>query len=176
MSQQTLMSTQLVSPTSRLKASYLSYIEELGDEERYPFVLDFDHNDFDKLLAQIARFARGEQLPSGYVACTTLWLVANNEIVGVTNLRHYLSPEIAHCGGHIGLSIRPSARKHGYGKILMQSSIQWLQQKGVDQVHIHCHQHNQGSARTIIACGGILDSEITLGEEVISRYLVSNKT
>lgn len=43
---------KLIKPSIKYQASYLSYIEELGDEERYPFPLDFDHRDFPAMLAR----------------------------------------------------------------------------------------------------------------------------
>jgi len=44
------MSRSLIKPCADFKASYDGYIRELGDEERYPFPLDFDHSDFPALL------------------------------------------------------------------------------------------------------------------------------
>lgn len=48
---------QLILPDSKYEASYKKYIKELGDEERYPFPLDFDHSDFSKLLKKLDNFS-----------------------------------------------------------------------------------------------------------------------
>ncbi|WP_105254473.1 GNAT family N-acetyltransferase [Pseudoalteromonas sp. T1lg75] len=163
---------ELVTPSQALEQSYRDYIVELGAEERYPFPLDFDHQDFPALLARLDDFAKGMNLPAGFVPSSTLWLVDKGEILGVTNIRHTLNDAIAHCGGHIGLSIRPSKRGLGLGKVLMAKSIAFLQQRQVNEVHIHCYKDNQASGRTIISCGGRLDSEIEVGDKCVQRYVV----
>ncbi|WP_417656834.1 GNAT family N-acetyltransferase [Pseudidiomarina aestuarii] len=163
---------QLILPTADLQQSYIDYITELGDEERYPFPLDFDHSDFPALLQRIENFRLGIDIPEGFVQSTTLWLVSGNDIVGCTNIRHRLNAKIEHCGGHIGLGIRPRYRGQGLGIELMQRSINKAREFGVQTVHIHCHTDNEPSRRMIEACGGLLHSTITVGEEHVSRYLV----
>jgi predicted acetyltransferase len=163
---------KLILPTKEYQQSYHAYIKELSDEERYPFPMDFDCSDFQKMLAKISDFANGVNLPDGYVQSSTLWLVEAGELIGVTNIRHYLNKSIEHCGGHIGLSIRPSHRAKGYGNQIMRLSIEKLYDMGINTVHIHCYKDNTSSAKAIIANGGELDSELTLDNKVVQRYLV----
>ena len=163
---------QLITPTHHYQKSYCQYIRELGDEERYPFPLDFEHNDFPALLDKINNFTQGKNIPEHMVPSTTLWLVDNNELIGVTNLRHYLNEKIAHCGGHIGLGIRPSYRGKGLGYLLMKLSIDTLLKRGVHDIHIHCYKENIASARVITANNGMLDSEIIDSDHVIQRYRI----
>lgn len=166
------LSMKLVTPSLKYQRSYQQYIDELKDEERYPFPMDFDHHDFAAMLAKIADFTAGNNLPKHAVPSTTLWLVEEDELIGVTNLRHYLNDAIAHCGGHIGLGIRPSYRGQGLGNHLMHSSIAWLQAHGVNEVHIHCYQDNLASVNAIISNAGVLESEIAIDNKIVQRYLV----
>lgn len=164
---------ELVLPGKEYKQSYREYIEELGDEERYPFPLDFDHSDFSALLAKLERFRQGIALPDGFVPATTYWLVDGSEIVGVSNLRHYLNDRIRYAGGHIGLGIRPSRRGKGLGSLLMKLTLEKATEYGINPVHIHCHKHNEASALMIIANGGILESEVIDEGEFVQRYMVN---
>ncbi|MGI5310259.1 GNAT family N-acetyltransferase [Rheinheimera sp. WS51] len=164
---------ELVTPSKQYQISYNHYITELANEERYPFPLDFDYSNFDALLQKLADFAAGYKLPDGYVPSTTLWLVEGHELLGVTNIRHYLNERIQHCGGHIGLGIRPAYRGKGLGKYLMQLSIQYLKQKGVAPIHIHCYRDNLASASCIISNSGVLESEIRVNNHVVQRYIVA---
>ncbi|MFD2164742.1 GNAT family N-acetyltransferase [Thalassotalea euphylliae] len=164
---------ELVKPSSRYKQSYLAYIKELGDEERYPFTLDLDFTHFDQLLITLDDYSQGKNLPSFTVQNTTLWLVEGEELVGVTNLRHCLNAQIEHCGGHVGLGIRPSSRGKGLGNLLMQLSIEKLTTMGVKHVHIHCYKSNVSSAKTITNNGGELASEFEDAGQTIQRYLVN---
>lgn len=163
---------KLIQPDAAYQTSYINYIDELGSEERYPFPLDFEHDDFKAMLQRIKDFQTGINLPDGYVPSTTYWLMQDDEIVGCTNVRHYLNSHIEHCGGHIGLGIRPRYRGQGFGKKLMKMSIEKAQLLGNDPIHIHCHSNNQASRSTIEACGGRLDSTIKVADAQVSRFLV----
>jgi len=164
----------LVTPSTTYQESYLSYIKELGNEERYPFTLDLEFEDFTTLLNRLEDYSFGRNLPEGTVQNTTLWLVDVNEIVGVTNVRHYLNEVITHCGGHIGLSIRPSQRGNGLGNLLIQLSIDHLKKLGVHHIHIHCYKGNEASSNAILHCGGKLDSEIEVDNHIVQRYIKTN--
>lgn len=168
------MARSFIEPILELESSYRDYIRELGNEERYPFPLDFDYSDFPSLLACLADFDAGRNLPAGYVASSTYWLVEAGEILGVSNLRHTLNEEIHRCGGHIGLGIRPSQRSRGLGAELMSLTIQEARKRGIDEVHIHCYKSNLASAKIIEANGGVLHSEIEEGAlgNVIQRFVV----
>ncbi len=163
---------KLIKPSIKYQASYLSYIEELGDEERYPFPLDFDHRDFPAMLARIQDFEQGLNLPSGYVPSTTYWMVDGDEIIGVSNLRHHLNDQLKAAGGHIGLGIRPSYRGQKLSIQLLHMTLAKASAIGIKEVHIHCYRDNLASARMIEACGGVLDSEVLADGQVVLRYVV----
>jgi len=163
---------KLVAPCWQYHASFIAYLESLGDEERYPFTLDLDSRDFAQYLQVLENYANGVALPEKTAQNSTLWLVEDGEIIGVTNIRHYLNEYIEHCGGHIGLGIKPSSRGQGYGSKLMGLSIEYLAQLGVKSAHVHCYKNNISSAKAIIANGGSLDSEIIENNQIIQRYIV----
>ena len=148
----------LVSPSIVFKDSYHRYITELGTEERYPFTLDLPYDNFEVLLKRLEQFEQGENLPAGSVQNSTYWLIDQQEIIGVTNIRHYLNERITHCGGHIGLGVKPGLRGKGIGKLLMQESINILRKRGVNPIHIHCYKENLASVNAIIANNGKLIS------------------
>lgn len=164
---------ELILPTIEYQNSYISYIKELGGEERYPFSLDFEYENFVDLLQKLEGYANGSNVPDNMVPSSTYWLIQNREIIGVTNLRHYLNKEIEFCGGHIGLGIRPSFRGKGIGRYLMAESIKRLNFMGVNAVHIHCYKDNLASSAMIIANGGKLASEFLHQNKTIQRYVVN---
>ncbi|MEM9531641.1 MAG: GNAT family N-acetyltransferase [Pseudomonadota bacterium] len=165
----------LVLPRPEFEQSYRAYIAELGDEERYPFPLDFEHNNFPALLRRLEDLANGVDLPAGFVPSSTFWLIEDREIVGVSNLRHSLNESLRKYGGHIGLGIRPTRRGRGLGRTLLALTLGEARKRGIEAVHIHCYKDNQASARMIISNGGVLDSEIKTGERarIVQRYVVS---
>ncbi len=168
------MAVELILPRLEYEPSYGEYIRELGTEERHPFPLDFEYKDFPALLSRLSEFASGINLPADFVPSSTYWLVEGNELVGVSNLRHYLNDRIRHHGGHIGLGIRPSYRGRGLGNTLLTRTIQEARKKGITEIHIHCHKSNIPSARMIARNGGVLESEVQddRSHEIIQRYCV----
>lgn len=168
-----MKAVNIVLPGADYQQSYCDYINELGSEERYPFPLDFDHSDFPSMLAKIADFAEGRNLPDGYVPSSTYWLVIDGELAGVSNLRHFLNAGLQKAGGHIGLGIRPSFRGQHWGVCLMQKTIEIARKRGIDDVHIHCYADNAASAATILRCGGRLIDTVEIDTATVARYIVS---
>ena len=170
------MALTLVLPSSNFEESYVEYIQELADEERYPFPLDFDYSDFAALINRLDNFAKGVNIPKGFVPSSTFWLIDKENLLGVSSLRHYLNERIKKIGGHIGLGIRPSYRGKGLGNLLMALTIKEAQKLKIEELHIHCYKNNKASVRMIISNGGVLDSEVEEEEsrEVVQRYLINN--
>jgi len=169
------VAVSLVRPSAEYEQSYRAYIEELGDEERHPLPLDFEHNDFAALLRRLDDCEKGLNLSEGFVPSSTYWLTENGELLGVSNLRHYLNERILKVGGHIGLGIRPSYRGRGLGTFLLAGTIEEARKRGIGELHIHCHKRNAASARMIVKNGGVLASEIEDEEpaETVQRYVVA---
>ncbi len=162
---------KIIEPNLQCQQAYQHYIERLGDEERYPFVLDYDSTDFAQYIALMQDLKDGKV--TGKVASSTFWLMHGKQILGVSNLRHYLDDSIREVGGHIGLGISPELRGQGLSKRLLQLTLDKAEQLGISCVHLHCYQHNLASNNMIRACQGQLDSVVEdASGAVINRYLI----
>lgn len=169
------MDFRLIQPCEEYKESYFSYIEELGDEERYPYPMDLDYQDFPALIAKLENYSKGIDLPEWLVPNTTYWLVQDDKLVGVSHLRHYLNEQLLEAGGHIGLGIRPAYRGKGLSKLLLNLTLNEAKKLNVVAAHIHCYKDNIASARMILAVGGELESELTESDgKIVQRYIVNN--
>lgn len=163
---------ELVVPALRYEASFREYLVELGNEERYPFVLDLDASNFTTYLQQLDDLSKGKWVPEGGVPSSTYWLVQGDILIGVANLRHYLNDNIAHVGGHIGLGIRPSYRGKGFSSLLLRKTLEIARSRLIHPVHIHCYTNNLPSNGMILSVGGVLDSNVTVKTHQVSRYVV----
>ena len=164
---------RLILPSVDYEQSYTNYIDELGDEERYPFVMDFEHQPFDLLIQRLGDLAKGRNVPEGAVINHTYWLVDNRELIGVANLRPELSPAIAKIGGHIGLGIRPSFRGKGYSKVLLQLTLEKASEFGLQQVSVHAYQDNYASIAMLKSCEATLDSYINdSNNQQVARFTI----
>lgn len=152
--------------------THQDYICALGDEERYPFVLDYDADDFPAYLQRVKKLESGVGVPPGGAPSTTFWLFRHKELIGVSNLRHTLTPELALAGGHIELSIKPGFRRTGAGEYLLRQSLIEAASKGIDIAHIHCYEENKACSALIRRCNGVLHSTIGYGGKTVSRYQI----
>ena len=116
--------------------------------------------------------SKGLKLPDGFVAHSTYWLVTDSEILGVSNLRHSLTPALRKEGGNIGYGIRPTARGQGYGSELLRRTLQRAKELGLAKVLLTCGKVNLASVKVILANGGVLESEefVAKRNEVVQRY------
>jgi len=164
---------KLIKPSISFQESYNAYIEELGDESRHPFPMDFDHRDFAAMLAKIEQYEQGIDLPAGYEPSTTYWLVDGDELIGAANLRHQLSDILKQAGGHIGLGIRPKYRGQGLSVKLLNLTLAKAHNMGINPVEVHCYQDNLPSAGMIKACGGVFHSSHLMDNgKTIDRYVI----
>lgn len=170
---------ELVHPSNRFGDSYRGQVAEFvaTGEKRIPFTLAFEHDDFDAFLARLDACARGVDLPEGFVAHSTFWLVRDHtEVVGVSNIRHSLTAALRRQGGNIGYGIRPTARRQGLGTAILRESLIRAAELRVTRVLVTCGKPNIASAKTIVRNGGILESEEYLPErdEIVQRYWIEN--
>jgi predicted acetyltransferase len=170
---------QLVSPDAALRDSYCQLVAEFAErgEPLVPFVLGFERADFDALLARLADCSRGIGIPDGFVPHSTYWLVRNKmDVVGVSNVRHSLTPALRREGGNIGYSIRPSARGKGFGSEILRLSLGRARELGLADVLLTCGKPNVVSAKVIKRNGGVLESEEFLPNrgEIVQRYVIQS--
>ena len=164
----------LIEPTVEYEDSYESYIRELGSAERYPFPLDYAFDDFPALVKRLNNYALGVDLPEDLVPNSTFWLVEENDIVGVSSLRHRLTDRLKLLGGHIGFGVRPSAQGRGVAKELLKRTLVRAGELGITDVMIICLKDNVASARVIQANGGQLEAEYSVPDYAVplQRYIV----
>jgi len=169
----------LVQPTLALAESHDALIADFHShqEELVPWVLDEVGDNFAGYLKWMKQQSQGIGLNEGFVPNSTFWLVGNGEILGVTNIRHKLTPSLLEYGGHVGYGVRPSARRQGCATKMLELSLVELRKHGVDNVRVTCVKENIASAKTILNNGGVLDSEEFMPEHdaVIQRYWVPNE-
>jgi predicted acetyltransferase len=169
---------RLVKPTAELRPSHESMVREFRDhgEVLVPWVLDEVTHDFEDYISWLASASQGVNLPSGHVAHSTFWLVdGDNQIVGVSNIRHELTDALMNFGGHIGYGVRPSARRRGYATEILRLSLVKARAIGIADLRLTCDQDNVASTKTIIKNGGVLDEEVYMAEHghIVQRYWIN---
>lgn len=97
---------------------YLKYLQDIVDEEEImvaPAPKDIDETTYSEWLKTKADTAKGINMPEGYISCTTYWVMLDDEIIGLANIKHYLNDFLRKKGGHLGLSLAKDYRGKGIG-------------------------------------------------------------
>lgn len=167
---------QIVRPDARYQRSYLEAHDEFAGEHRdgeglwqleadpttgfagFDFTREGleDPDEFRRLV----QVRRADELPetprpAHFVPCTFLWVVDDgDEYVGSIAFRHELTPFLLEQGGHVGYSIRPSARRRGHAGTALRQVLELAAEMGPERVLLTCDEDNVASRATIEAAGG----------------------
>ena len=153
--------SELVVPNARYRESFLEALKEFTPADQDMIVeRRLASGDFEGYLRVVKAWTRGEEIPPGWVAVSTFWLVDDGEYVGSTNVRHVLNDYLRDYGGHIGYTIRPTRRRMGYGKEICRLALIEAKELGLRRVLITCDDDNEGSRRIIEANGGVLEDVV----------------
>ncbi len=168
---------QLIEPAEEFRQEFGELMGEfraVGEIDLTPGLCCKDEEGFDAYIRRMRDYARGENLPDGWVQNSAYWLVSGGRICGVCDLRHSLTEALRDFGGHAGYSVRPSERNKGYGTLMVKLVLQKASRFGIDRALITCSDQNIASQRVILKNGGVLDSESYSehGKRITQRYWI----
>ena len=160
---------KLVLPSEEHLAEVRSYREEFlaadssmdgaGPLRRYPDPRDW--------LDAVRACANPATVPEGKVQATQLLCVEEGRVLGMLQIRHELNEYLRLYAGHIGYSVRPSARRQGVAKWMLSAALPFCRELGLRRVMIACEPWNEGSRRTILANGGVHEKTVHEPQEDI---------
>ncbi|MGW0364535.1 GNAT family N-acetyltransferase [Streptomyces sp. NPDC002990] len=155
---------ELVAPTPRLHSSWLASRAEWGADAHMDGAglgSDDDVDSPEGFAAWVERLRgygdRTRPVEQGRVHATYWWIAEGDTYLGAIDLRHYLNALLLDAGGHIGYSIRPSARRRGLATWALAAVLHEARIMGMDRVLLTCTPDNAASVRTIERCGGVLE-------------------
>ena len=92
---------QLVRPTERLRDAFLAMLDEFQSVGESHFVQEpvLLEEGFDAYLRWLERGESEHTVPTGLVPWSAYWAVSDGGMMGVSSLRHTLSPWMAEFGG-----------------------------------------------------------------------------
>jgi predicted acetyltransferase len=159
-----LRPAELTVPTTRLRGSWLEARQEWapGDTMHGSGLGDTDIDTVDGFDAWVRHLVRqaDESIPveADRVHATYWWIVDDHDTyLGAISLRHRLNDFLLRAGGHIGYSLRPSARGRGIAAWALAEVLPHARARGLDRVLLTCRDDNLASARTIERNGGVLE-------------------
>jgi len=124
----------------------------------------------DNVVELLDAWAVGEQLPDGWVPCTTRFWETGGELAGVINIRHHLSEGLRIEGGSIGYSVAPSFRGRGIATEMLRSTLPLCRELRIERALLTVDTANVASWKTVENNGGILEREGLAGDGAPMRY------
>ena len=156
---------KLIKPTLKLKDQYLLALgEALADTEGTTLTKPKINQSFTEFLNEINNESDANCLLPGRVPATTFWLIDRDEFIGRVQIRHLLNDWLLNYGGHIGYYIRPSKRKKGYGKKILELALIEAKKMGLKKILVTCDETNTASIKIIEANGGVYENTLPQGD------------
>jgi predicted acetyltransferase len=155
---------ELIAPSVRLHRSFLAARQEWGADAHQDGVglrpVD-DVETLDGFSAWVSRLNHQADatmpVDVGHVRSTRWWITEGETYLGAIELRHHLTPVMLEAIGHIGYSVRPSARGRGLATWAVATILPEARTLGLDRVLLTCDDDNIASARTIEKNAGVLE-------------------
>lgn len=130
---------------AELAAEGLTFLFEYHPDEPWP-----------ALLRRLDDLRTGRAVPPDWVRSTLLVADVGGAIVGRVSVRHEMNDYVAAVAGHIGYVTRPAYRRRGYATAMLRQALGVARGLGLDRVLLTTDVDNDGSARVIERCGGVL--------------------
>lgn len=119
-----------------------------------------DPDVFEEWVDWLGRMERADEaLPAGRVPSSNRWVLRDGHVVGTIAVRHALTPSLLVEGGHIGYAVSPRFRRQGVARAALRLGLRLAASRGIERALVTCDVDNVASARTIAACGGVLEDE-----------------
>ena len=85
----------------------------------------------------------------------------DSKVVGMIVFRKiHKAEDLENYKGNIGYFVRPSERRKGIAKKMLTDILSKCKKAGYKSICVICDTHNEGSRRTILACGGRLEKKL----------------
>ena len=171
---------KLIKPNEDFYYKYKDMMDEWhADGSRIaPWPLRMEYSSieqFKDMLNRVEEIERGENL-GPFSSSTTYWLYDDetDNLIGASNLRHYLTEEGLKLFGHIGYGIRPSQRRKGNGTTLLKLTLKEAKNRNIDKVLLGAYEENFASWKLMEKCGGVYENTIIEEESglPVKRYWI----
>lgn len=169
-----MSASKLVKPNVECKQSFLEALDEFQAEGRYLFLdrAKTEH-DFETFIDEIKTGKRHLHKPYADwiepVPETILWLVKEDNYIGTLNIRHRLNWHLEKWGGHVNFLIRPSMRRKGFGKKILQRGMPFISYLGIDKALITLAPENKSAIKIVEFCGGVLQDQTSRTDKFPAR-------
>ena len=173
---------QLVLPQEQYWASFQKGLSEVKDNPS-PYDIGaitkaFSFSNFSEYQQYCEKTRMGIGLKPGYVPSTYLWLIQDDEFVGIFDIRHSLTETLKAKGGHIAYLIIPSKRRLGFAVQGLKLCCLYANYNlSLKEVLVCCNENNIASYKTMTKVmqeyGGFEDVPTSMGDHLEKRVWIN---
>ena len=159
-------------------AEFINFANELGGDDDFLRNTKLLRKDFSSYMEMLVNHSRGIDLPNGWVPQTTFWYMHGvTQVIGMSSIRHRLTPALENIGGHIAYIIRPSERQKGHGNRLLSLTLEKAKVIGLKKVLLTTDIDNLASRKIIERNGGDLieNGNLSKYDDKKTRYWITLK-
>lgn len=152
----------LVKPDLSMEKEISLFRREFLDskEEKMPGCSDLEKfSSASEWIEHTQKISSESTLPEGSVLSDqyVYFRKKDSKIVGMIVFRKITEGDYLDLKGHIGYSVRPSERRKGYAKRMLEDILPECRKLNFKKIYINCNKNNEGSKRVIKSCGGKLE-------------------
>ena len=139
------------------KIEYEMFQDILSEENGFTNpAYELTYEEYKLWLIEQDNHSRGENLPKGWVPCTTYLLYIDNVPVGYGRIRHWSNEELEKIKGvgNFGYGISKKYRKMGYGNILFCELLKKCKDFGYTQIKLFPHKDNEPTLKIMMKNNG----------------------
>ncbi|WP_430882565.1 GNAT family N-acetyltransferase [Fusibacter sp. JL216-2] len=172
------MTLELVKPSSALKIPFQKLVWDYIDHKDVYFMNKYKPalENFDTYVETLYKNSLGDEVEYNWVPYTTYWLIEKHDsdeidVVGNIRIRHERVPQ----AGHVGYDIRPSFRRRGMGRKILELGLEKIKDFSIDDVYLTVEENNISSIHIIESLGGTFQRSFYDDEtgETRLEYLIS---
>jgi predicted acetyltransferase len=158
---------RLVRPSIEWEKEHRAYKEEWGSSRMIPSCFSLDG--FESYEAYLEDLAQREKGFGMWLPFSCYFLVNDDRVLGMLDIRHELNDFLYRIGGNIGYSVRPSERKKGYATFILAEALDKCREIDMEKILVTCDEDNFGSAKVILNNGGVEDYSETDTDGMVKR-------
>lgn len=165
---------KLIKPSLKYEKSYREAFAEPGiGRGDIQLMMPEKGESFADFINRMRDEAKGVNLKKRKVPASVFWLIDDEEFIGRFSVRHKLNKTLRKYYGHIGYLVRPSKRRQGYGKKILELGLEKARKLGLTETLITCDLDNIPSRKIIEAHGGKFENQVPLkGKPDKLRYWI----
>lgn len=170
---------------------WIEEIKNVAQEfKKYPTAFDichmkkivqaFNENDFNGYF-KFSEDMRGVNVPRGFVPSSFLWIIKDEKIVAIADIRHMLNDYLRNvCAGHLAYEMVPSYRGKGLMTSIAKMLLKYARDNfGIEEALITCHIENIASYKVMTKLmnelGGHPDTDTIVDGHIEKRCWVKTQ-